>query len=217
MNTIETPKPKVTSQRRQAGFTIVELMVATLIFSFVLVIITIGVLYFSKSYYTGLNRSRTQNAARNIVGTISQAIQFTGTTIATTADTGAEYFCAGGRIYAFKSGVKYLGGVATATNPGLYSAPQSSGCAALAAGGYNNAQGQQLLSPGMRIAYLSVTKIGTQLYTINLTLLYGDDDLLSATTGAGAHCLSQTGSQYCASSVLTSTVEERLQGSQLSG
>src|SRR5262249_3702342 len=113
----------------QAGFTIVELMVATLVFSFVLVIITVGVLFFSKTYYAGRNRARTQNTARSVVGTISQAIQFTGTAITTTADTGAQYFCAGSRIYVFNLGAKYAGGTATSAVPGLYSAPQTgTGC-----------------------------------------------------------------------------------------
>jgi prepilin-type N-terminal cleavage/methylation domain-containing protein len=201
-------------KRTQSGFTIIELMIATLVFSVILVLITTGVLYFTRSYYAGLNRINTQNTARAIVSDISQSIQFTGTAIATTDDTGASYFCAGGKIYVFKPGVQYQGGAATAANPGLYVVPQSSGCASLAS--YTNAPGQQqLLGKGMRIAGLTVTKTGAQLYSINLTLLYGDDDLLSATTGVGAHCMSQDGSQYCAVSTLSTTVERRLQDSQL--
>jgi prepilin-type N-terminal cleavage/methylation domain-containing protein len=201
--------------RQSAGFTIVELMIATVVFSVILVLITSGVLYLTRSYYAGLNRTNTQNTARAIVSDVSQAIQFTGTAIATTDDTGSSYFCAGGKIYTFKPGVQYQGGAATAANPGLYVAPQSSGCAALAASGYTNAAGQQLLGTGMRIASLTVTKTGSQLYSISITLLYGDDDLLSATTGTAAHCLSQAGSQFCAVSALSTTVERRLQDSQL--
>jgi len=223
---MKTPSQNTTKQI-QAGFTIIELMVATLVFSTILVIVTAGVLYFSRTYYASLNRSRVQNSARAIVDAISQGIQFTGTAIATTDDTvnsvtqltldplGDTYFCAGGKVYSFNPGVKYTGATATAANPGLYVAPVVSGCAPLAAGGYNNSQAQQLLGSGMRIANLKVTSVGSQLYSISLTLAYGDDDLISANTGSGVHCLSQAGSQFCAVSALNTTVQRRLQDSQL--
>lgn len=199
------------------GFTIVELMIATLVFSTILVLITVGVLYFSRSYYASINRSTTQNTARAIVSNISQAIQFTGTAIATTADTGSSYFCAGGNIYVFKPGVQYQGGTASAANPGLYVAPSTAGCASPAGLDYNNAQSQQLLGKSMRIANLSVSNVGNQLYVISLTLAYGDDDLLSATTGSDVVCKSQLGSQFCAVSSLNTTVQRRLQDGQLGG
>lgn len=210
--------PHKPTTKTQAGFTIVELMIATVVFSTVLVVITAGVLYFTRTYYASINRSNTQNAARAIIANISQAVQFTGTTIATSDDTGGSYFCAGGNIYTFVPGVRYMGGTATAANPGLYVVPQSSGCAALPAtvGAYNNAAGQQLLGSGMRIANLTLKNIGGQLYTISLTLLYGTDDLLTATTGSSANCKLQTGAQFCATSALTTSVERRLQDGQLS-
>lgn len=200
---------------REAGFTIVELMVATVVFSTILVVITAGVMAFTRGYYAGLNRSKVQNTARNIVASVSQGIQFTGTVIATTEDTGSEYFCTGGKLYTFKTGVMYGGGTATAANPGLYVVPQPSGCAPLSSGDYNNPQGQQLLGPNMRIAGLAVQSVGSQMYRISLTLAYGDDDLLSATTGSDIRCLSQAGSQYCAVSSLNTTVHRRLQDNQL--
>ena len=203
------------SRHQQGGFTIVELMVATVVFSTVLVVITAGVMRFTSTYYGSLNRSKVQNTARNIVGGISQGIQFTGTTVATTVDTGADYFCTGGKLYTFKTGVKYTGGTATAANPGLYVVPQPSGCAALDSSGYNNPLGQQLLGPNMRIANLTISSVGSQLYRISLTLAYGDDDLLSATSGTGISCLSRAGSQYCAVSALNTTVHRRLQDNQL--
>ena len=196
------------------GFTIVELMIATAVFSAILILITTGVLYFSRSYYASINRSTTQNTARTIVSNISQAIQFTGVAIATTTDTGSSYFCAGGNEYAFKPGVQYQGGTASVTNPGLYVVP-ATGCPSAAGLNYNDPKSQQLLGKGMRIASMSVTKLGNQLYSISLTLAYGDDDLLSATTGSNVACKSQLGSQFCAVSSLNVTVQRRLQDSQL--
>src|SRR5262249_25193419 len=66
---------------RQAGFTIVELMVATLVFSTILIVITYGVLSFTRAYYNGVTNSTTQDTARNIISTISQAVEFNGSGI----------------------------------------------------------------------------------------------------------------------------------------
>lgn len=216
---------------RSAGFTIVELMIATLVFSTILLLITVGVLYFTHTYYSSINRSTTQNTARAIISSVSQGIQFSGTPVATTADTGSNYFCAGGNMYIFKLGVQYQGATATATNPGLYVVPSPSGCASPAGVNYNRPDAQQLLGKGMRIANFTVTGIGSQLYAISLTVAYGDNDLLCApqsVTGSCGNntvltdgqlsagdiaCRAQTGSQFCAVSSFNTTVQQRVRGS----
>ena len=204
------------------GFTIVELLVATVVFSTVLVVITAGVMYFTRNYYASVNRSKVQNTARSIVSSISQGVQFTGVAIATTDTTtssnpdssGVTYFCTGGKLYAFRAGQKYSGNTATQADPGLYVVPQPTGCAPLASTGYNNPLGQQLLGPKMRIGSLTLKNVGSQLYSISLTLAYGDDDLLTG-TGSATRCISQAGSQFCAVSALNTTVQRRLQDGQL--
>lgn len=216
---------------RSDGFTIVELMIATLVFSTILLLITVGVLYFTHTYYSSINRATTQNTARTIISSVSQGIQFSGTPVATTADTGSNFFCAGGNMYIFKPGVQYQGATATATNPGLYVVPSPSGCASPAGVNYNRPDAQQLLGKGMRIADFTVTSMGRQLYTISLTLAYGDNDLLCAPqsvadscnnntvltdgqlTASDVTCRSQTGSQFCAVSSFNTTVQQRVQGS----
>jgi len=65
-------------RRAQAGFTIVELMVATVVFSVILIIITTGVIHITQTYNKGINLINTQNTARNIMDSISQSIQFSG-------------------------------------------------------------------------------------------------------------------------------------------
>jgi len=208
---------------RSAGFTIVELMIATVVFSTIMVVITTGVLYFTRAYYSSLNRSKVQNTARAITAQISQGIQFTGMVIATTTETslpanvdpsGVQRFCAGGKVYAYRLNLKYDGGTATQANPGLYVLPQASGCTAVT--NYNAAAAQQLLGPGMRLTNLTVTQSITlpRLYQISLTLAYGDDDLFVG-SGSSIACKSQAGSQFCAVSTLNTTVQRRLQDSQL--
>jgi len=225
------PTPK-----RQQGFTIVELMIATLVFSMVLLVITFGVIYFTKSYYTGLNRSAVQNLARFTMKTVTESVQFTGSAIATSTDTGGNYFCAGNKEYIFNLGVQYGGGTPTAANPGLLQEPVASGCPAPTASTYADTNAQQLLGSKLRVVYFSLTNLGGQLYLIQLTLAYGDNDQLCAPVGAPGSCAagaaaladnqldtsdvvckSQAGSEYCAVSSLSATVERRLQSGQLSG
>jgi len=50
------------SKRLQSGFTLVELMIATMVFSVILLVITYGVVRFTNSYYKGLNSSTTNSA-----------------------------------------------------------------------------------------------------------------------------------------------------------
>lgn len=60
-----------------AGFTIIELLIATLIFSLVLLLVTAGVMQFTRQYYKGVISSNTQNTARAIIDDVTRSIQFT--------------------------------------------------------------------------------------------------------------------------------------------
>jgi type II secretory pathway pseudopilin PulG len=217
---------------RTAGFTIVELMVATLVFMVILLIITIGVIVFSSAYYKGVNSSTTQNTARSIVDDISQAIQFSGQGVTPTTAT-TNYFCAGDKVYMYTRGTQ-LPTTPGSTNWGLYRGTNTaiSGCTPLASA---TANGAELLGPHMRLADISVTGVSgqPQLYVVTLRLAYGDSDLLCSPSLGGAAtggcqktspsyspttpwfapdmiCKSQTGSQFCAVSGLSTTVLQRL-------
>ncbi len=90
----------------ERGFTIVELMIATLVFSVILTVVTMGVISFSNRYYKGVHASTTQNTTRNIMDTITQAIQFGEARV---DPSGANnFFCAGGSVFMFDaSGAMY--------------------------------------------------------------------------------------------------------------
>jgi prepilin-type N-terminal cleavage/methylation domain-containing protein len=223
------------STRNQSGFTIVELMIATMVFSVVIFIITAGVLAFTRSYYKGINSSTTQNAARSVVDTISQAIQFSGRSVVETnlADPNNGYFCAGDYVYMISLGKK------VPDNPihgnwGIYQAanPEPGSCGALSG---PTSDGTELLGSQMRVADISVAKVSgeTRLYSVSLRIAFGDSDLLcspglSGTTkgscnkGATSYgpnatwhtpdmtCKTQTGSQFCAVSALSTTALQRV-------
>lgn len=59
-----------------AGFTIIELLIATLIFSLVLILVMTGVMQFTRQYYKGVIASNTQNTARAIIDEVTRTIQF---------------------------------------------------------------------------------------------------------------------------------------------
>jgi prepilin-type N-terminal cleavage/methylation domain-containing protein len=67
---------KSTKQKKQSGFTIVELMIATVIFSLVLLGAMVALIQISKLYYKGVTNARTQDLNRNVMAEISQGIQF---------------------------------------------------------------------------------------------------------------------------------------------
>ena len=97
---------KLVRRQRTRGFTIVELLIATLVFSMVLLLIAEGVLRFNDAYYGGITQSNTQNTARSILENISQAIQFSGEAVTNSSSSvnGESYFCIGNDRYSYLPG-----------------------------------------------------------------------------------------------------------------
>lgn len=96
----------------QRAFTIVELMIATMVFSVILLLVTTGVIQIGSAYYKGALQSRTQETARNIIDEISRGIQFSGdrVVINTGYDVAANPYpqpggryglCVGGTAYSY--------------------------------------------------------------------------------------------------------------------
>ena len=184
----KTPKSKVS----QAGFTIVELMIATTVFSMVLLVIIYGVISFTRAYYSGINSSSTQNTARNVVNTVAQAIEFSGNLVTQSGSVGggnpAYYFCVGGTTYFYIPGVKFNSTQAVSgTNPGLFAEPGSCNPSP----NFSDPKGQELLGNAMRVTFMSVQSVpgSSRLYKVSIGLAYGDADLLcnhSISSGKGS-------------------------------
>lgn len=62
-------------KNRQHGFTIIELMIATTVFSVILLLATNGVIQIGRLYYKGITTSRTQEAARSVAEEVSRNFQ----------------------------------------------------------------------------------------------------------------------------------------------
>src|SRR5215207_6103202 len=70
------PQVNQRKQPTEGGFTIVEFMIATMVFSMVLLVCAYAIVHVGRMYYKGVITNRTQDAARRIVEDISAAIQF---------------------------------------------------------------------------------------------------------------------------------------------
>ncbi|HSH18093.1 MAG TPA: prepilin-type N-terminal cleavage/methylation domain-containing protein [Candidatus Saccharimonadales bacterium] len=196
----------------QAGFTIIELMIATLIFSLVLILITTGVMQFTRQYYKGLISSKTQNTARSIIDDVGRAIQFnTGIIYKLTDDPAplkAAGYCVGEtRRYSFvlnaqvvddapdtarhQSGHALISdvvsGCSTAT-PALD--PKNPNVLTSLDPQTNNKliNARELLGQKMRLSKFVIEEVSgmANTYTITVRVIYGDDELLCSPSIEGA-------------------------------
>jgi prepilin-type N-terminal cleavage/methylation domain-containing protein len=220
------------------GFTIIELSIATLVFSIILIVVTAGIIQFTNQYYKGLTASSTQTTARAISDAITQDIQFSPATTNSVTETPTPgsvsppyAFCAGGHLYSYQLG-KQVSKSGTGTQNKVFHAlvedtnPPVSACGGgtptaeslssqTLTGANSPSTEREMLDPNMRLADLSVKNtVGTNLYVVTVRVVYGDDDLLTNSsndpTAANAVCKGQAGSQFCATSELTTTVQKRL-------
>lgn len=208
----------------ESGFTIVELMVASLIFSVVLIVITVGVIQFTNGYYRGINTTNTQTTAQAAIDYISQSAQFSS---GGTAVGASGYFCAGGKVFVYSPGKQFLGTPSLA-DKGLYMMDNT---AATCADPGVVSGGKELLGKNMRVIQVSVTAPTAPKYLsqVKLMIAYGDSDLLCAPTSSPGSCASgaatlgdpaltasdvvcksQVGSQWCSIANLTAVAQQRL-------
>jgi prepilin-type N-terminal cleavage/methylation domain-containing protein len=214
---------KAHTHPKSYGFTIVELLVALAVFSVVLVVVTAAIIQISRVYYKGFTETQVQTTARTVMDTISQGIQFGGGTIIgtpTSQTPGTSYaFCLGNQEYSFRPGYQLVD-----TTPGIDQTNNALVVRTTAACSGTSAQnlagavtGREMLAPRMRLSKMVVKSVGTNLYQIQIRLVYGDDDLLVSPSGSpngpkatDAACKGQDGRQFCAVSELNTTVIRRV-------
>lgn len=189
-------------RRKQQGFTMIELMIAMMVFSVILVVVTAGILNFSKQYYKGVIANQTQNTTRTIIDDVSRAIQFNSGSVYELpkndplGPTGVFGYCLGeSRRYSFLlnrqvSRASTLGPLQS--RYGLTS-DTVSGCttATLAVNTANSSAGsgkvnfRELLGENMRLNKFKITQ-ADGLYTVTVKVIYGDNDLLCSPSVAGS-------------------------------
>lgn len=211
------------------GFTVIELMIATGVFAVVLLTVTMAVLQMSRIYYRGVTTTNTQNTARQIMDTLSQAVQFSGDTIVPTAPAGTSQptgtdlaFCIGNKKYSYVLGRALHDGPRDDSNKRmphvLVEDRSSADCVGGSPTPYNMASQaaltgsttRELMAPNMRLTDLRVFREG-DLYRITVRVASGDSDVLTNPDAADAKCKGERLSiQYCAVTELSTVVTKRI-------
>lgn len=219
------------------GFTIIELMIATTVFSVILLVTSAGVIAIGRAYYKSLTSTRVQEAARSVMDDISRSLQFSGNGAVYQYNTDSsgnpvvvKAKCFGSDRYTYQ-----INNQITGTNNGiLRDVKPAAGCQPsdcfnqLKTGACANA-GQELLGTNMRLLQFDLSGSPP---TLRIRMAYGDNDLLSVyddnnnpvgwtapidntaeeATMAGAVCRAGiAGSNFCAISALETSVTSRVE------
>lgn len=217
---------------KQSGFTLVELMIATVVFSVILLGATTATIQIGRMYYKGIIASRTQETSRSIMDTISRPIQFAGSDVRASGMTtfsGIQIgaLCVGDQRYTYAINAQ----VDETAAPGSYTNHKArhglwqdtlntttSPCSALDltqitptdANTKGGTTGKDILGQNMRLARFNVGNNGN-IWSINTLVIYGDDDLLlpDANAPTGCRAVAQS-AQWCATSGLSTQVYKRI-------
>lgn len=207
---------------KNSGFTIVELMIATAVFSFVLLVTSAGVIAIGRNYYKTLTSNRVQTTARSAMDDVSRSLQFSQadsvSAVLTNPDgtpAAVKARCFGPDRYTYVINQPVING-----NHALYRdrRPSLSSCTP-----GNFTGGVELLGPNMRLLQFDVSTANP--FQISIGLAYGDNDLLSTynnhgaplggdvtdAEAAGTSCKIVAGNQFCAVSKLESSVTSRVE------
>ena len=192
----------------QKGFTIVELLIATSVFSILLVILLTSLLRISQMFYKGVNMSRTQETARNVLQYITDDLQF----YKQPPVIGSNYFCIGNHRYAYQ-----LGNQVGTSGYGILKEDMSTCKPVTGSGSQAPGPGAvELLDKGMQVNNLVVDPISGGSTSVHLFVVqYGNDNsvLISpsgyspAWKAPDALCSGPpSSSQFCSTAEYNSTV-----------
>lgn len=182
-------------KRPASGFTIIELLMATSVFAVVLIVLTTGILSFTRQYYKGVISSKTQNTARAIIDDVTRAIQFNGGTVQTLTAGGNTGYCIGtSKRYSFSKNLQVVEGApAAGQSRHAFISDDVTGCnastSALNVSAVNSlsqddpATGnplknpRELLGENMRLVNFAITGSG-DVWQVMVRVAYGDTELL---------------------------------------
>ena len=226
--------PKKSTARSQ-GFTIIEFMIATTVFSVILMGVTAAVLHIGRAHQHSLYASATQAASRNLVDSVAQSVKFSAGDVSFVDGDDTDAWCVGNRQFLFVPGRQLAGtNPATTTNHAVLTRQNVNGTCPVtdAVSGPVSGQPNELLGKSMRIAKLRVDPGPGEpaLHIITARVLYGDDNLfclegdpanscdpssnlvltLNQLQNDNVRCRSTSGAQFCAVSELSVSVYRRL-------
>lgn len=202
------------------GFTIIELMIATIIVSVILVFVSTVMIGIGRIYYKGINQNRVQDNARAINDEVSQQLQFNGSDVIPVGPTasGLRRYCIGNVRYTYVLNKRI--GPADA-NHALHvlwrdTNPNPDTCFLLDTF-FNtttpSAGGVELIAANSRLTEFTITP-STSPYTVRVGVLFGEGadrptDSMITGSGIDTRCRGGAGSQFCATGTSVSTVARR--------
>jgi prepilin-type N-terminal cleavage/methylation domain-containing protein len=202
------------------GFTVVELMIATTVFSLILLICTTAIIQIGRVYYKGVTSAHTQEVARTIMDEISRSLQFTDGGITPTpapAPGTTQVFCAGNKQYSYILGNQLTDVIpppAGKAKNALVSEDITGACGSVPRDLINGVTGgvnlREHLDLNMRLAVLEVRELtpGSNLWAVHVQVVTGDDDVLNPAKDGCANA--QAGTQFCATSELKTVIKKRI-------
>lgn len=180
----------------QKGFTVIELLVATMVFAVVLLLVSYAIIGLTRQFYRGMHQAKTQEVARNITEEIAKNIQYSKVSPINLAP-GA--WCISERTYTAVQG-RRLGDV-----PAVLI--RSNGCTTPPVG-----PGQvELIGENMRLSNLTITSDSTgNVWTVQVKVSSGADEQLENPNAANARCRTESGQQFCAVAEYSVVVVRRM-------
>lgn len=180
--------------KKEGGFTIVELLIATAVFSVVLLGALAGFLEVGRLFYKGVSSTSTQTVANQILQDVSGSFR-TNNNFAPGGSNGYSYYCIGNSRYTYN--INHELDINAAPNHAAPSAggnygllkdtlPGSSGCATPAAenipnpppGSIRFQNPLEMLGDKMRLSAFNITQTSStsNFYDVSVVVAYGDDD-----------------------------------------
>lgn len=203
----------MSGKKNQSGFTIIELLIAMAVFSFVLMICLAAFLQVTRIFYKGIHMSRTQESARNVIQSISDDVRFSGQGVSK-PPSNASAFCVGNHRYKYKLGEQFNGNFNLATNYGLVRENINGACQDPSVPGSGTGY-EEMLGNGMQLNQIDVS-CANKLCAISLRIVfYGADNQVFASElgqepaykATDAECTgSLGGSQFCATAAYKTTI-----------
>jgi len=210
--------------RGQKGFTIVELLIATAILSFILLLVSGIMSNIGAEYFKGINQATTQSDARSISEQITQDVQLSETTPSgggsvTIPHTSmlAKVLCIGNIRYTYivnqKIGTNGYQHILWRDIPNNCDTsipaylndldPSNPGHP------YSSGDGSELIASNSSLTALNLNVQPNGLYILEVGVAYGDINLLD-TSISPPGCIGGSGFQYCATSDIKTVIVRRL-------
>ena len=201
--------------KNSAGFTIVELMIATSVLATLLLMATIIMVSIGTLYYKGVSVSSVQDNARSLSDELAQHLELnngnvTFVNISSSPASGA--YCIGPIRYTYVLNLQVSNNSTSPQHVIWRDITPSSGCGASLPAMNTltpTSSGSELIAPNSRLTAFSITSPSAPLllspYTVIINEVYGDPTL-----SPNGVCAGITGDQFCAASSLTTVVSQRM-------